>query len=176
LLFLLGYLAFTLYEAITQKSQLEQAKVHLDNIENIINDLKEGEEGEYILLSPSGWALYGFPYEEYNVRACQVANKPCLCLCPETKLPTWKYRSGLWGQRIPSQDEIYKKFSESCQSNSACKPIDVDDIIVEFGSQEDDLTSKDSISIDSLIKSNSNIIINKANGKLFITDENEQKS
>jgi len=173
LLFLLGYLAFTLYEAITQKSQLEQAKVHLDNIENIINDLNEGEEGEYILLSPSGWALYGFPYGEYNIGKCQISGKPCLCLCPETKVYSWQHRSELFGQDIPSQDEIYKKFSESCQSSSVCKLSDVGDITVERSSQEDSLTSEDSIGIDGLIKSKSRIVITKRDNKLFITDRNE---
>ncbi|MBS3073012.1 hypothetical protein J4477_04220 [Candidatus Pacearchaeota archaeon] len=176
LLVLLAYLALTLYQSITQKSQLEQARVHLDNIENIVSSLEEGEKKDYILLSPSGWALYGFPYGEHNVRSCQVSNKPCICLCPETKLPTWKYRSELFGQRIPSQDEIYKEFSESCQSNSACKPIDVGDINVNLASQEISNRAKTSISVNNLIESKSIISISKIDNKLFVIDKNEQES
>ena len=69
LLFLLGYLAFTLYESITQKSQLEQARVHLDNIENIIKELKDGDSQSYLVSSPKNGLLIPF----YKNGYCKVA-------------------------------------------------------------------------------------------------------
>lgn len=85
LLFLLGYLAFTLYESITQKSELEQARVHLDNIKNIINDLEEGDYQSYLLSSPRNGLLIPFyknsPLDSANQRprACLIFNN-CICI------------------------------------------------------------------------------------------------
>ncbi|MEK6873659.1 MAG: hypothetical protein AABW91_02345 [Nanoarchaeota archaeon] len=193
LLFLLGYLAFSLYQAIIQKSELEQAKIHIENIEGIIKGLEEegGGSKEYILLSPSGWALYGFPYGENNVKACQIGNKPCLCLCPETKFNTGEYGSMLSGLRIPPKEEVYKDFSKSCKETSACKSINVEGINVAGydpyhiailgydGAGTDTEQEKTFLPVDMLMQSRKHLSVNLENNNLVIKmkiDKNEQKS
>lgn len=83
-LVLLFYLAFSLYSAITQKSKLEQARVHMENIDSIINNLNEGESKNYLLTSPKDWFLVYFEKGTYSgasdvPRKC--ADKNCLCMC-----------------------------------------------------------------------------------------------
>ena len=47
------------------KTKLEQARANMDNLEIIIKDIKEGEAKEYILLSPQGWVVTGWPSKGY---------------------------------------------------------------------------------------------------------------
>ena len=98
-IFLLFTVAFKLYGGVTQKSELTQAKSHIDKIEKTIMDLEKKGSGEkdYLLSSPSNWILVSFPqsfegapgdksfgYPNYNIGLdkCEQDNmKSCLCLC-----------------------------------------------------------------------------------------------
>ena len=97
LLFLLGYLAFTLYESITQKSQLEQARVHLDNIENIIKELKDGDSQSYLVSSPKNGLLIPFykngPPDSVNSRPreCLSFNN-CICIYASSSAVCFKLK------------------------------------------------------------------------------------
>jgi len=107
LLLLLGYLAFTLYESITQKSQLEQARVHLDNIANIIKELKDGDSQSYLVSSPKDWFLIYIHNSNTQGVPAQCVLNGCLCFCINKK----QYFSDTSG------DSVY------CEKNNICKVI-----------------------------------------------------
>jgi len=60
---LLFYLAFSLYGIFTSKTEIQQAREHLEQIELLIGDLEEqgGGSEDYVLLTPNKWILVGWP-------------------------------------------------------------------------------------------------------------------
>ncbi|MBU2562622.1 MAG: hypothetical protein KKF68_03105 [Nanoarchaeota archaeon] len=76
---LLLYLLFSLYGIFTYKTPVEQAKATLENIENKIINLEEGEEDKYVIEGPKNWFIY--TYERDFPALCEGKN--CLCACPE---------------------------------------------------------------------------------------------
>ncbi len=52
-----------LYGVVGKKTHLEQAKVHIEKIEKIVErlEVQGGGEEEYVLLNPKGWALVAWP-------------------------------------------------------------------------------------------------------------------
>jgi len=111
-IFLLLYLAFSLYGLFASKTKIEQARVHIDNIQRIIENLEKSGGGseEYALLNPKGWGLIGWPtdakyyiadlyiesladvegvpYKEDDLPGiCKKNNwKQCICLCETNAL------------------------------------------------------------------------------------------
>lgn len=69
---LLFYLAFQLFGLLQSKTSLAQAQEHMDKIEKIIKGLEEGESEIYLLLSPKGWALTGWPSEGYKLKVSSL--------------------------------------------------------------------------------------------------------
>ena len=64
-LVLLGYLAVDLYSLFASANQKQQVKVHLDNLIELSNTIKDGESKEYVLIYPEGWALTSWPAKGY---------------------------------------------------------------------------------------------------------------
>ncbi|MBS3099794.1 hypothetical protein J4463_01085 [Candidatus Pacearchaeota archaeon] len=64
-LVLLGYLAVDLYSLFASANQKQQVKVHLDNLIELSNTIKDGESKEYVLIYPKGWALTSWPAKGY---------------------------------------------------------------------------------------------------------------
>lgn len=119
---LLLYLAIKMYDIFAKKSELEQARAHISNIQGKISELKTRENGgsfQYILYNPQGWALVGWPYvgsdKEYNVPYCVDRGwKSCLCLCS-------------WPSPPPATPN---SFSETCNANKICFDTNVSNMKV----------------------------------------------
>ena len=87
-IFLLIYLAYSLYQIFLAKHKLEQAKPQLREIMSKIAGLKDnGGMVEHALYSPENWALTGWPYNpllsgELKPEECKKNGwENCLCLC-----------------------------------------------------------------------------------------------
>lgn len=87
ILFILG---FSLYKIFVQQTELEQAKEHLDNIASIVENLKVGENGQYLLTGPKDWFVVDydsnkeFTYGDKKGKllvpsSCKSGN--CICFC-----------------------------------------------------------------------------------------------
>lgn len=86
---LLIYLAWSLYGLFKQRTRVEQANANLDEIKMKMGDLKEGESTSYVLISPDGYMLTGWPIVDkdsgkiYNPKTCEDKGwSNCLCFCP----------------------------------------------------------------------------------------------
>jgi hypothetical protein len=78
---ILLYLAVSIFGIFTQKNQDKKfAENHMNQIENLIGELDEGESRRYTLLSPDGWVLSGWPEDGEYPNECSGL-KSCLCLC-----------------------------------------------------------------------------------------------
>lgn len=79
-LFYAGYKVFSL---LTEQTQVEQLKIHIQKIGNIANNLEDGSTEEYFLESPySRGFLVGFSSDLMKdmPKKCKEA-KNCVCLC-----------------------------------------------------------------------------------------------
>lgn len=54
---ILIFLAVSLYSIFSQDQDLEKAKRNLEQLINQINSLEDGQEKEFLMLSPQGWSL-----------------------------------------------------------------------------------------------------------------------
>jgi hypothetical protein len=87
-LIILIALGYKLYQAVTQNTELAQAREHLETIEGIINNLDHGESYEYLLTGPKGWYFVGYNrgvLEKYSDLAMPLTctKQSCLCICPK---------------------------------------------------------------------------------------------
>jgi len=76
---LLLYLGSELYGVFTIKAKFEQIKSQLDSIENIRDNLEEGEIETFLIESPRGWGI-AFFYDLKNLPD-KCNGKVCLCFC-----------------------------------------------------------------------------------------------
>ena len=138
-IFLLLYLAVSLYGIFNQKTAINQAREHMDKIEKIIKDLEEqgGGSKEYVLLSPRDWALIAFPnfnknpdpqYPDPGARDFRVYSETCLnkdwidCLC-FCHVPKNKNNADL-------KVYISTLFVESCDVSGICIEVNQEEVIV----------------------------------------------
>lgn len=77
----LVFLGVMLYGLVKDNTKVEQAKMSLNQMNDIMKGLKDGERTEYILLSPTGSVLKGFD-DGAGKRDC-ISGKPCLCFCSD---------------------------------------------------------------------------------------------
>ena len=73
------YLGVKLYGIFTTSAKLEQAKASLNDINNILKNLKDRDNTPYILLAPSN--SYIMSFSDGNGRPGCFAGKPCTCIC-----------------------------------------------------------------------------------------------
>lgn len=83
ILLMLGY---SLYKIFVQKTELAQAKEHLDTIQGVIENLKEGEKTTYLLTGPKNWYFVSYnkrDLEKYSDLSMPFMCKEqsCLCIC-----------------------------------------------------------------------------------------------
>ena len=79
------YLSVSLYQIFGRQTDLEKARTELSNIVGKIDAIQQQPNGgsfDYLLLTPQGWALAGWPYKDVNVASCaQQGWQKCLCIC-----------------------------------------------------------------------------------------------
>lgn len=78
---LLLYLSVSLYGIFLQKTKVEQAKVNLEKVFSIINDLQEEQTKKFLIESPKDWDFIFFSRKEVLPLKCNGEN--CLCICNE---------------------------------------------------------------------------------------------
>ena len=86
---LLIYLGVKVTKVVISQNELEVAKIRMNEIMNLIEKLEKNGGGreEYIIYSPVGWTLVGWPVSswitgEQMPKECkEKAWKKCLCLC-----------------------------------------------------------------------------------------------
>ena len=89
-LFLLIYLAVSLYQIFITKSELEQARATLGDITGKINTLEEGKNSEYLITAPKNWIIISFRSEENNDNNNFLSE---LCICPSISAPGYEWLS-----------------------------------------------------------------------------------
>ncbi|NMB81126.1 MAG: hypothetical protein GYA14_04855 [Ignavibacteria bacterium] len=82
-IFLLIYLAVSLYGIFISKSEIEKARATLDSIIGKINSLdNDGDKLDYLITGPEAWNIYYFEnVAKDSLITCGGEN--CLCSCPE---------------------------------------------------------------------------------------------
>ncbi|MEM4181902.1 MAG: hypothetical protein QXX68_01980 [Candidatus Pacearchaeota archaeon] len=86
---LMIFLMFKLIGILIQKTEYEQAKVAMREIEDTINSLKEGEVGYAFIESPKGWWILAWPYQNFEQKP-QTCGENCVCICPTPTIATKK--------------------------------------------------------------------------------------
>jgi len=82
-IFLLIYLAVSLYGIFISKSEIEQARATLDAIIGKINSLdNDGEKLDYFIIGPEAWNIYYFD-NVAGVSLTTCGGENCLCSCPQ---------------------------------------------------------------------------------------------
>ena len=66
-LIILVYVGFRLYGAATTKNASEKAQAHMDQINEIIKTINNGESKPYFLYSPNDWAIIGWPSLSFDL-------------------------------------------------------------------------------------------------------------
>lgn len=154
------YLAVKIYGASTGRTEIEQARVHLETINRIIENIKEDESQEYILLSPKDWLLTGWPINDGHY-LIDVDQSP-LIKYKDSDMPdkcmesNWKYCLCMCGPVNKDKNEILN----ACNELSLCKEIKID------------LEKNPAIHISRLIANKKPIIISFKDNKLSITVKN----
>ena len=89
-IFLLIYLATSLFGIMTHKTETEQAQGIFEDIIKAIGQIEEGGEKNILITSPKSWYLVF--YDKEIVDATEAWNMPdkchgesCLCICPTLK-------------------------------------------------------------------------------------------
>jgi len=136
------YLAVSFYGIFQSNARLEQAKANLDEIVAKLNGLKEGESMNYMLLSPAGYSLIGWPLPESKEA---IVPKPCsdklwancICMCKYEGTYTAeedRYYLG-WVAKLGGVNAISgisnwieianmnKKLVEACNVNGVCREM-----------------------------------------------------
>jgi len=72
-----------LYGLVKDNTKVEQAKMSLNQMNDILKGLKNGEKVEYTLLSPTNSVLKGF--DDGTGKQNCVSGKPCLCFCSDVE-------------------------------------------------------------------------------------------
>lgn len=80
---LLIILAVKLYGLFIVKTDLEQARATLTELNNKIGTLEDGEEELFLMTSPLGWYIVSYDSGEASPQAC--IGKDCLCICEDIK-------------------------------------------------------------------------------------------
>lgn len=73
------YLGASLYGIFTAKQRIEQAKSSLNDIKLILENLKDGESKNYVLIAPS--KSYVISFSDGTGKVGCLNGKPCLCIC-----------------------------------------------------------------------------------------------
>jgi hypothetical protein len=87
----LFYFGYRLYSTVSERHQIEQATAEMGYMKTTIEELyKTGGEKDYLLLSPGGWYLVGWPEETGLMpNYCFIKGwKKCLCFCSSKGSPT----------------------------------------------------------------------------------------
>jgi len=87
-LLLLAYLSINLYGVFAGDRELEKVKNYANELEEIIEGIKEGESDELMILGLNDWAITGWPFDpgifsgEKMPEEC-IRNKwnKCICFC-----------------------------------------------------------------------------------------------
>jgi len=117
----LFYFGYRLYSTISERHQIEQATAEMGYMKNIVEELyKTGGEKDYLLLSPSGWYLVGWPEEKgFIPDYCFIKGwKKCLCLCS----------SGV----STIADHTVEAVKNTCSNDEMCFEIKSKDFLVKY--------------------------------------------
>jgi hypothetical protein len=129
---ILVYLGFQLYAAfLKDKTDLEKAELHLKKIGEIIDDLGDGESGEYFLYSPEKWMLIGWPSDEgyyLDNPSPRGHVPPSLYLYGDDK-PKQCLNNG-WENCLCLCDYKFNAILEKCDKVGICQEINYDELIV----------------------------------------------
>ena len=126
---LLVYLGYKLYGLASEQHELQQARAHLTNIMGIISALENAGGGErsYILYSPKGWALSGWPYANTKPKSCKEEWKSCICFCKSPFLASYKESvlSKTWEalKYFFGKKRGYEIILKECNDFSVCEEI-----------------------------------------------------
>ena len=140
-LLILGGMLFGIFK---QETQAKQAKNNLNELTTKMSVLKEGENFESPLLSPSGWLLTSWPInigeKNYIPKQCvDSAWTNCLCMCPYSKNEEKgfidKLKSQLTTEMIEdlilAPNEVYKyligsgeNIEKACEAKAVCVYVD----------------------------------------------------
>jgi hypothetical protein len=158
---LLLYLSFSLYSLFTAKTDIQQAKAHMETIENIIKSLEENGGGseDYILLSPKEWYLAGFesPLMDQIPQSC--TGERCVCMCFKS-LSEQFWEGGVF---ILKSEHL----AESCNQQGIC--IDVEQKFLSVKPESQDLPYYPIIIDKHLIDNRKALKISLEKDKLTIT-------
>ncbi|MFA5992400.1 MAG: hypothetical protein WC796_01695 [Candidatus Pacearchaeota archaeon] len=160
--------AIKIYGIVQSNSDRTQAASEIEVIARTINGLGEGDVGKYDLLSPSGWALYGFPYGNVKTIRCEISEF-CVCLCPKASVSM----GSTVNPRLISEEEYFKSYRDSCDSQGVCSKVEkevfVNNINLEFKE------IKTFILVDDLVEAKKSIAMTIKNDKAFVNfnDQNE---
>jgi hypothetical protein len=136
-------LGWKLAGVIKDDQAMKTAEIHMEAIEEIIDDLVEkgGGEREYILLNPRGWVLLPFPQVfvsdgsdlslvNYNIESRYCESKGwenCICLCNFPKSSRGTALNPIGNEGVISELNAIKG---SCDSLNSCFEVDFDDVAV----------------------------------------------
>ena len=81
-IFVLLYLAWSLYGLFTEKTRFEQAKASFNGIDAILNNMIPGQTKSYLFLSPNDWYIYSL---EGNNFLQGTQGEFSLCICGNKK-------------------------------------------------------------------------------------------
>ncbi len=120
------------------KTKIEQATANMDNLERIIKNLKEGESNKYILLSPQGWILTGWPNKGAFVtqsigRDVESRDSPYEIVPYDSKFPKGCLSNNWDKCMCICEKEDTGNFLEGCNQAGGfvCRDITFEDIIVK---------------------------------------------
>jgi hypothetical protein len=110
---ILVLLAVKLYDTFSQRTEEEQAKIHLENIKNLINGLDEGDQKNYLIESPGDWyfLFYDKPFNffdkpakylvaTYSIIPNENCEENCICICPALE--------SSWGVDLQNKDYSFQ--------------------------------------------------------------------
>lgn len=141
-------LAIQLYSLGKSKTRIEQAKSNLDDLKIRISNLKEGENVDFLLISPAEYALTSWPLTakdgtSFMPSQCSSKNwQNCICLCEypigadsisKDLLSSALENSNIVSLLLSSIEEIDKFINEidpskavyeECEKFSVCAQID----------------------------------------------------
>lgn len=122
-------LAVGLY-GIFIKSDLDKVRIHMDNIERIVNNLKEGESENYVLLNPKEWVLTTWPIdyarETYILPTAPAPDRYTSDVYTDTDMPN-ECKKNNWQRCICFCSPVSnRELIEACNKLSVCKNINSD--------------------------------------------------
>ena len=152
--------AVQIYSLMHVKTELEQARAHLDSLTDLINNLNnEGQTMDFILLSPKGWFLLdGRIFGEDPINNFCPGLKTgdsCLCMC---------------GSDASIGGQLPAKLRESCQNMNICKEFK--GRIINFDTP-DNLGPRRYIKIDDLLEMSKPISVSLQNNQIYLTAKND---